>query len=93
MASERDLSVPTKEMHSLAPSDTSFDEKEKAMHDSDDDNHEQLQQELERVESAVYPTAWKLYSILLAVILSIFLVALDMVSTSLKAALCIKITH
>jgi hypothetical protein len=84
MATDPTLAVPNKEFNSVTPSDVSFmDEKEKPGRDSEDDNsnnHDKLQQELERVESSMYPTSFKLFSILLAVVLSIFLVALDMVS-------------
>jgi hypothetical protein len=86
MATDPSLEVPGKEFKSVTPSDVSFtDEKEKPSRESEEDdnaNHEQLQQELERVESSMYPTSLKLVSIMLAVVLSIFLVALDMVSTS-----------
>jgi hypothetical protein len=86
MASEPNLSIPNKELNSVTPSDMSFtDEKEKGNLESDDETPEQLQQELERVESSLYPTSFKLFSILLAVVLSIFLVALDMVSTKPEA--------
>jgi hypothetical protein len=71
---------------SVTPSDVSImDEKdgldgqfEKVDVEPDDDEQ---RGELERVESSLYPTAWKLVSILIAVSLSIFLVALDMVRT------------
>jgi hypothetical protein len=89
MASEANLSAPNKEFSSVTPSDMSFiDEKDKATQDSDDDNNndeQQPQQELERVESSMYPTSFKLVSILVAVMLSMLLVALDMVSPSLQS--------
>jgi hypothetical protein len=63
---------------SVTPSDMSFvDEKEKNHH-SDEEN-EDISEELQRVESAMYPSGLKMVSILVGVVLSMFLVALDMV--------------
>jgi hypothetical protein len=87
MASESHLSAANKEFTSVTPSDVSFvDEKDKSAQESDDDNNndQQPQHELERVESSMYPTSFKLVSILVAIMLSMLLVALDMVSTSPK---------
>jgi hypothetical protein len=104
MAAEPNLAAPEKEFNnSVTPSDMSFvDEKEKATQDSDDDNnvnnnvdnHDELpKQDLERVESSMYPTSFKLASILIAIMLSMLLVALDMVSPSPKAAWCANHSH
>jgi hypothetical protein len=84
MASEPEasLNIP-KEYGSVTPSDVSImDEKEK-MDDKErngsEDGDATPKPDLEQVESSAYPTSFKLFSILLAVVLSIFLVALDMV--------------
>ncbi|RDI87335.1 hypothetical protein Vi05172_g2832 [Venturia inaequalis] len=52
------------------------DEKE-PNHRSDEDK-EGISEELERVESSVYPSGLKMFSIMLGVVLTMFLVALDM---------------
>lgn len=68
-----------KEYGSVTPSDVSMmDEKR---HSTSDDERDENLTPLEPVESSMYPSSWKLMSILLAIILSIFLVALDMVRT------------
>lgn len=62
----------------VTPSDMSFiDEKEKNNH-SDEEN-EDVSEGLQPIESAMYPSGLKMVSILLGVVLSMFLVALDMV--------------
>jgi hypothetical protein len=71
--------LPYNGVGSVTPSDMSFvDDKEKNHH-SDEEN-EDVAEELQRLESSVYPSGLKMFSILLGVILSMFLVALDMVS-------------
>jgi hypothetical protein len=85
MASEPEahLNIP-KEYGSVTPSDISImDEKEKMDENekrASEDDTAPPKPDLELVESSAYPTSLKLFSILLAVVLSIFLVALDMVS-------------
>lgn len=64
-------------LRSVTPSDMSFvDEKEKNHHS--DEEQEDISEELQRVESSMYPSGLKMFSILLGVVLTMFLVALDM---------------
>jgi hypothetical protein len=84
------LAVP--DDRSATPSSYSIaDDKEKGIEsfpdDGEDDGHERgigdkALDTLERVESAQYPTSFKLLGIVVAICLSIFLVALDMVGLS-----------
>jgi hypothetical protein len=74
------LAVPVQHngLGSVTPSDMSFvDEKERNHHS--DEEQEDVSEELRRVESSQYPSGLKMVSILLGVVLSMFLVALDMV--------------
>ena len=75
---------------SATPSDVSvMEEKEHGGRGLETINgvHEPLDGEaLERVESSPYPTSFKLVGILVAVCLSIFLVALDMVRTLISVS-------
>lgn len=59
----------------VTPSDMSFVDEKERNHHSDEENEE----ELRRVESSQYPSGLKMVSILLGIVLSMFLVALDMV--------------
>ncbi|QDS72672.1 hypothetical protein FKW77_002901 [Venturia effusa] len=72
------LAAPSRQQEgSVTPSDMSFvDEKEQ--HHHNDEEKEDESGELERVESSVYPSGWKMLSIMLGVALAMFLVALDM---------------
>jgi len=72
----------------VTPSDLSvMDEKERAAAAYDGKSHSSdgesvyAENELQQVESSLYPSSWKLAGILIGVSLSIFLVALDMVWT------------
>jgi hypothetical protein len=86
----RMLSTPNNNQSGLTtPSNVSVTneketDKEIFPEDDDVDSHEggkgEESHDLARVESAQYPTAWKLVGILVAICLSILLVALDMVS-------------
>ena len=61
------------------PSDFSvMDEKEQKIGDVDQKSRSSLDEDLQRVESSLYPSSRKLIGILIGVGLSIFLVALDM---------------
>ncbi|KAF2435063.1 major facilitator superfamily transporter [Tothia fuscella] len=76
---EKNLGVPNAHGGSVTPSDVSvFDEKEKNAEALRDDGNASGKLDLAPAESAMYPTSFKLFSILLAVVLSIFLVSLDM---------------
>jgi hypothetical protein len=79
---EAKLAVPGSNtgLGSVTPSDLSFTDEKERGHVHSDDEDETAHEELQRVESSQYPTSFKLIGILLGVILSIFLVALDMVS-------------
>lgn len=80
---EANLNVP-KEYGSVTPSDVSVMDEKERMDEKEgrasEDNDATPNEDLEQVMSSAYPTSFKLFSILLAVVLSIFLVALDMVS-------------
>lgn len=77
-----DIDVPAsarqqEELGAFTPSEKSFvDEKEQPRHT--DEEKEDGTKGLDRVESSVYPSGLKMFSILLGVVLSMFLVALDM---------------
>lgn len=84
MSDHKDLDTglaPIRQKHeglaSATPSDMSFvDEKEQSRHSGEE--KEDVAVELERVESSVYPSGLKMFSIMLGVVLTMFLVALDM---------------
>jgi hypothetical protein len=76
---EAGLTAPVQNngLESVTPSDMSFvDEKEKNHHS--DEEMEDVSPDLQRVESSQYPSGLKMVSILMGVVLSMFLVALDM---------------
>jgi len=86
---EAKLGMPdgTQPLESATPSALSImEEKERQEVDRDDSEHEgdpKQGEELQRAISSEYPKAFRLVTILVAVILSVFLVALDMVRTIL----------
>lgn len=80
---EAGLAAPLQDngLSSVTPSDMSFvDEKERNHHgdQEQEDIQEDNLEELQRVESSMYPSGLKMFSILLGVVLTVFLVALDM---------------
>jgi len=86
-SSHLNMPLPEKDDHTSAvPSTTAsvFDEKEREEHipqDVEATSDKDQGADLTRVESGDYPTKMKLWIILIAVMLAIFLVALDMVSS------------
>lgn len=75
------FSAPIRQQHeglgSVTTSDMSFVDEKQQNHHSDEEK-EDISEELERVESSVYPSGLKMFSIMLGVVLTMFLVALDM---------------